>query len=208
MRASIVAIAFVFLFGCAKDGNFDGSSDGVVITKNPKGSTGGKSEPKQLQLSAPWLAESSEFVLEVYSVRVLSKSGNSVEVGLLEKGTFLSLKKTVPKVLQFDVDSELLANAASVELVTGQLYLKSNQRITGTFAVNQIFSFTPTDWSLKLFKTSFSQAQEKSAGVYTISKNLCTLGSSFSGTDKCGSSDDYDDKDDDSADDVRDDSRD
>jgi hypothetical protein len=146
-------------------------------------------------------------VLEVYSVRVLSKSGNSVEVGLLEKGTFLSLKKTIPKVLQFDVDSELLANAESFEIVTGQLYLKSNQKIVGTFAVNQVFSFTPSDVSQKLFKASFSQAQEKSNGVYTISQKLCSVSTNLSDSDKCGSSDDYDDSDDDSADDDMSDSR-
>ncbi|MEN9810127.1 MAG: hypothetical protein RLZZ488_1694 [Pseudomonadota bacterium] len=122
------------LVSCGVDPDYtSGSNTGVVITKNPKGQAGGSTEVKQMELHAPWLAESSELYLEIKSVNLVDKAGQRETVGVADAGTYLMLTRTRTGKVEFNLAPEQMKSAKSVELIVENLFAKRSGKSLASY---------------------------------------------------------------------------
>ena len=204
MRSIVVSILSIYLLvSCSEQTNFSNNTDGVVITKNPKGGSGENSQTKQLQLFASWLAPTSNLLVEVSAIQTVDENGVREIVGSLDPATFVTVTALNPGKIQFQVESEILNRAKKLEVVSGKIILQKDGKNFGAFVSNTTFSFPIVESSNEPIKAEFSSAKKSSSGECAISGELSAKRATLAGVASCGGamSDDSDNDDDDDDDD-------
>lgn len=200
MRSIVISILSMYLLvSCSEQTNFSNDTDGVVITKNPKGGSGENSQTKQLQLFASWLAPTSNLLVEVSAIQTVDENGVREIVGSLDPATFVSVSALNPGKIQFEVESKIFNRSKKIEIVTGKIVLQKDGKIFGAFVSNTTFSFPIVEASNVPIKAEFSSARKSSSGECVISGELSAKRATLAGVASCGGamSDDSDSDDDD-----------
>lgn len=193
---------------CGVDPEYTGASNtGVVITKNPKGQSGGSTEVKQMELYAPWLAESSELYLEIKSVNLVDNAGQRETVGVADVGTYLLLTRTRSGKVEFYLAPNQIKSAKSVEVVVENVFAKRSAKSLAAYGKSITLTLPVFDASAPLVAyTSVSYL----SGLCALKGEMAASSVPAGVSEKCGGdlkSDDTDSDDDDDSDDDKDDKK-
>ncbi|MEY3901666.1 MAG: hypothetical protein RL189_972 [Pseudomonadota bacterium] len=202
------------LVSCGVDSDFTaGSNTGVVITKNPKGQAGGSTEVKQMELLAPWLAESSELYLEIKSVNLVDNAGQRETVGVADAGTYLLLTRSRTGKVEFYLAPDQMKSAKSVELVVENSFAKRSGKSLASYTKSTTLTLAVAGGAAQVGTgplAAYTSAAYAKTGTCSLSVELSSSPVATGVSEKCGgelksdsggSGDDSDDEDNKSDDD-------